>query len=846
MRDIENACVPKYKKNPKLLNAATENTEGDLDELLDLINDENETDNGEENLDELLSLINNEENDDVDASNNTERKKVFIKKDKHPDSTQKVADETNSESTVKPAAKSSITITKIPKDDVVLVEKNTQIRLVKSSFKSEIELNMRLISDFGKFLKLSDVNRRSCEIKESGTAFKWFSIFLLGSKTDSKCSANGNNYVIWRIYDATNLDKQQEITLFLFGNAYKTHWKSSEFEAFALIQPDILDSNKNGAQAGNKTATPYFNGSNTPTQKAGNYKSATGWNNFAAKKVDLDNKLTLSVKADYQLIPLGIAKDMTHCQSHTTATESSDSSKRCKNLVNLQEAPYCVYHCKQLDKSNKFGKHPVAEGKYSMNKPTNRFGTQPLFGSTVTPDVKFVSNFRSSQQPAAVTKLSMIEQRQKVCKEIKTEILNSLNSSIAKTIDPSINIMGKGQKKTDQELMALLDGKQLDKEEIKKIRIAEQSTVVRMNGDIKEANKEMTKLFSSKILLPNEKTCNSSITSSKMLEFKKSQSAVKIADSEYSSFIKKKYEDNQANYKLSTLASHKEICKQIKDKPVEEAPKQTAPVQAGEKPVKPLSSNSIVASDFLKSRMKEITTKKTAPPAPTLSNKSGFDLELYIGDSLTSKKLLDVDSKYISFSPTTATSAGYKRKLQELNGTKGAPKPAKDSNSPKLNESLDEKKSKKLKLIDDLLSIKSKYSKDANDPEKNPHLKSYYDKLQVQESIDNKLAGTKNREVNAVTCNTCSYTSFSQSDYCRKLNHSISRHKSIQRYFKCKICNKRTHTLDKLYPSASCGQCGANMFEACGMKELDTSLNAVREGSSLEQASEMLLEHGDD
>lgn len=196
-----------------------------------------------------------------------------------------------------------------------------------------------------------------------------------------------------------------------------------------------------------------------------------------------------------------------------------------------------------------------------------------------------------------------------------------------------------------------------------------------------------------------------------------------------------------------------------------------------------------------------------------------------------------MNSKYTSPAP--------KRKLQETRSPSSHCQSSKKTATPnKLNESIEDKRAKKLKMIDEVLNIKSSHAKEANDPEKNPHLKSYFDKLQVQEKIDDKLSNTKTREIRAVTCKSCNYTSFSQSDYCRKLNHSISRHMSIQRYFKCKICNFKTHTIDKLYPASACGQCGNSMFESCGMKNQDISIRKTSENSSLEQASEMYLENG--
>ncbi len=81
-------------------------------------------------------------------------------------------------------------------------------------------------------------------------------------------------------------------------------------------------------------------------------------------------------------------------------------------------------------------------------------------------------------------------------------------------------------------------------------------------------------------------------------------------------------------------------------------------------------------------------------------------------------------------------------------------------------------------------------------------------------------------KVRVVTCKTCSYTSFGQSDFCKLKRHEITRHSAIQRYFKCKNCNKRTFTLDKICPISACMQCGAEKFESCGMKNenIETTL----------------------
>ena len=87
----------------------------------------------------------------------------------------------------------------------------------------------------------------------------------------------------------------------------------------------------------------------------------------------------------------------------------------------------------------------------------------------------------------------------------------------------------------------MLNGKELDKEEIKKIKIAEQTSSVKYsnNASHDQASKEMKRLFSSKVLLPNETNCNNSISSKKLVDLKKSNEINQASiDTDYSSKLK--------------------------------------------------------------------------------------------------------------------------------------------------------------------------------------------------------------------------------------------------------------------------------------------------------------------
>lgn len=330
------------------------------------------------------------------------------------------------------------------------------------------------------------------------------------------------------------------------------------------------------------------------------------------------------------------------------------------------------------------------------------------------------------------------------------------------------NVAFKTNKKSDKELMALLEGKELDKDEIKKIKIAEQNSTIKFtsSGAQNEANKELKRLFSSKALLPNESNVNNSISSQKLVELKKSCDG----NMDYSSKLKEQYEKNKKMYNLSGMASHKDILKEMKKTKEDNTCKEPEILEIetiASSNGTPKSSEAVIAKDFLKKHIESIkrigySNKSNSENLikPKLDNSSGFDLELYVGDKLTSKKLLDPSLKHIPFSPLTATSQSFKRKADELVGKK--------LDEEIEIESPNDKKAKKLKLIDDILNIKSSHAKDAKNPDKNPHLRTFLDKQGQQEQADNYLCSIRNREVSVVTCKVCDYTFFSQSD-CNKI-----------------------------------------------------------------------------
>ena len=240
------------------------------------------------------------------------------------------------------------------------------------------------------------------------------------------------------------------------------------------------------------------------------------------------------------------------------------------------------------------------------------------------------------------------------------------------------------------------------------------------------------------------------------------------------------------------------------------------------------------------------TPAKTDPPAATATaaaaaaGDDSFDLELYIGDSVTTKRLLDVNSKYTP--NKLSSSSSQKRRLNELSPNTTAATSQQPSSVSPSSTGRDSKKQK----LDELLALarSSAHAKEVMDPAKNPQLRNCYEQSRVQEMIDFKLAGVRKRDVALVSCAQCAYTAFKQSDFCRAQRHDIRRHQGVQRFFKCKACKRISYTLDEIVPSKACRHCGGDKLEPCGMRDdgCDGVASITPFESRLNQDSEMLLE----
>ncbi|XP_063971873.1 protein MCM10 homolog [Diachasmimorpha longicaudata] len=125
----------------------------------------------------------------------------------------------------------------------------------------------------------------------------WVIAGVLIHRSTTKKSQNGNQYCIWQISDLS--DKIPSVSLFLFSGAYKLFWKTSEGTVVGVLNPNVMESRNDKAEA------------------------------------------TLSIDNAQKIMILGHSRDLGRCKS---VKKSGDP---CTNVINKSRCEYCIYHVKQ-------------------------------------------------------------------------------------------------------------------------------------------------------------------------------------------------------------------------------------------------------------------------------------------------------------------------------------------------------------------------------------------------------------------------------------------------------------------------------------------------------------------
>ncbi|OWZ09633.1 hypothetical protein PHMEG_00017637 [Phytophthora megakarya] len=141
-----------------------------------------------------------------------------------------------------------------------------------------------------KFIKLQQMD---CVPKDTFTngEVDWVTIGVLTRKTLSKPAANGSTFMVWGLSDLEGT----ELGVFLFGDAYASHWKEVAGSIVAVLNATLLP--------------------------------ATEKNKFAFKATQ-----------PAEIVKLGKAVDFGICKG-TTSGEA-----RCRLAVNTAKTQYCLHH----------------------------------------------------------------------------------------------------------------------------------------------------------------------------------------------------------------------------------------------------------------------------------------------------------------------------------------------------------------------------------------------------------------------------------------------------------------------------------------------------------------------
>ncbi|XP_022806927.1 protein MCM10 homolog [Stylophora pistillata] len=148
--------------------------------------------------------------------------------------------------------------------------------------------------------------RRMVKISQISTKIKgnndfdgdWVTIGVIVQKMPPKKSSNGQTYGIWKLSDLGPNTSNEIVALFLFGDVYKEHWKTTEGSVVAVLNASLLP---------------------------------------AKEKNSKDLALTLDNAK--KLMLMGISKDLGKCKG----VKKSDN-RPCTNFVNRQHGEFCEYH----------------------------------------------------------------------------------------------------------------------------------------------------------------------------------------------------------------------------------------------------------------------------------------------------------------------------------------------------------------------------------------------------------------------------------------------------------------------------------------------------------------------
>ncbi|KAG7270320.1 hypothetical protein CRUP_030220 [Coryphaenoides rupestris] len=175
----------------------------------------------------------------------------------------------------------------VPKD--VAVEKYSGLRL-RNPCVSSCEMDRKMADR--RLIRLSQLPQRA--IQEKLEDSDWVTFAVLISKATKQSKGSGNTFSAWTLCDLHDLEVC--VTLLLFGNEHKEHWKTDVGTVIGVLNPNLM------------------------------------------KPRDGYDGVSLSVDNPQKVLLMGVAMDYGTCKG------VKKSGEPCSKIVNMYECQYCQYH----------------------------------------------------------------------------------------------------------------------------------------------------------------------------------------------------------------------------------------------------------------------------------------------------------------------------------------------------------------------------------------------------------------------------------------------------------------------------------------------------------------------
>uniref|UniRef100_A0A8D0C088 Protein MCM10 homolog n=1 Tax=Salvator merianae TaxID=96440 RepID=A0A8D0C088_SALMN len=155
---------------------------------------------------------------------------------------------------------------------------------------SSVEMERKMTGR--KFIRLSQIQDKLASINLEETDWVTFGVII--KKVTPQSSSNGKTFSIWRLNDLRDFSRY--ISLFLFGDVHKNHWKTDQGMVIGVLNANLM------------------------------------------KPKEGSDEVCVSVDHPQKILLLGEAMDLGTCKAQ------KKNGEPCMQMVNLNECEYCQYH----------------------------------------------------------------------------------------------------------------------------------------------------------------------------------------------------------------------------------------------------------------------------------------------------------------------------------------------------------------------------------------------------------------------------------------------------------------------------------------------------------------------